>query len=127
MRAYARGLFGTAAAFNIAVGAALVFGRGAVGPALGLGPLSGADLVVSNLAGLLVALLGAAYALIAREPERLRPLIALAAAGKVLAFACVAIPWLQGQVPASLPALAAGDLVYAALFAHYLWSTRGRI
>lgn len=120
MTTYARWLFGTAAAFNVAVGLALIFGRGSVGSMLGLTQIEGADLVIANLAGVLVLLFGGLYALAAREPQRLRPAIALAAVGKLLAFACVLIPYLRGEISPMLPMLGAGDLVYAILFADYL-------
>jgi hypothetical protein len=123
-RAYARWLFGLAAAFNLAVGLALAFGRDALGPMLELDPVQGGNLVLGTLTGLLVAILGVLYAMIARDPVRLRPVIGLAVAGKLLAFVCVALPWFFGEISASLPTLASGDLILAALFAHYLWATR---
>ena len=124
MKSYARWLFGTAAAFNIAVGLALLWLRPQLGPLLGLEPVEGTNLVIGNLAGLLVALLGCVYALIAADPPRYRPLIVLGAVGKLLAVVCVVLPWLRGEISASLPALAGGDVVYAALFLDYLRRTR---
>ena len=68
MKTYARWLFGTAAAFNILVGLSLVFLRPLMQARLGIESAEGANLVFANLAGLLAALLGVIYALIAREP-----------------------------------------------------------
>ena len=124
MKSYARWLFGTAAAFNIALGLALLFLRPQLEPLLQIEPAQGANLVLGNLAGLLAALLGFIYALIAGDPARYRSIIILAAAGKLLAVVVVVTPWLRGEISAALPMLVAGDAVFAALFLDYLRRTR---
>ena len=128
MQTYARWLFGTAAAFNILIGLLLVFLRPLLQARLGIEPAEGANLVFANLAGLLAALLGVIYALIAREPDRYRPIIVLAALGKLAAVALVVTPWLRGEVGPQLPALVMGDALYALLFLDFVRRTglRGR-
>ena len=124
MKTYARWLFGTAAAFNILVGLSLVFLRPLMQARLGIESAEGANLVFANLAGLLAALLGVIYALIAREPDRYRPIIVLAALGKLVAVALVVTPWLRGEVGPQLPALVKGDALYPALFHDYVRRSR---
>ena len=59
MRTYARWLFGTAAFFNLLVGFNLLFLRYWLQtPLLPLDPIGGTNLVLANLAGLLVASFG---------------------------------------------------------------------
>ena len=124
MKTYARWLFGTAAAFNILVGLSLVFLRPLMQARLGIESAEGANLVFANLAGLLAALLGVIYALIARDPDRYRPIIVLAALGKLVAVALVVTPWLRGEVGPQLPALVMGDALYAALVLDYVRRSR---
>jgi hypothetical protein len=126
VRIHAAWLFGVAAAANLAVGAALLFLRDWLTPLLDLAPISGTNIWFADLTGALVALFGVVYALIARDPVTYRPTIWIFAVGKVLAFACAAIPWLQGEISARLPMLIGGDLVFAALFVDYLRRTRAR-
>ena len=117
MKIYARWLFGSAAAFNVLVGLNLVVLRYWVhAPMLPLDPIAGTNLVLANLAGLLVCSFGYAYARVAGDPVKYRPYIHLGAIGKLLAVAGVVLPWWNGGVPWSLPALASIDLIYAALF-----------
>lgn len=120
MQTYARWLFGAAAAFNILLCLALVFLRPLLQQRLGIDPAEGVNLVLGNLAGLLAGLLGVIYALIARDPARYRPIIILAAIGKLLAVVTVLTPWLRGEISATLPMLVAGDAVFAALFLDYV-------
>ena len=113
-------LFGIAAAFNVAVGLSLLFLRPWLGPILKLDPIAGTNQVLINLAGGLIVLFGYAYGLVARDPARYRPYIRLGIIGKLTAVASALAPWLAGQISWPLPLLAAGDLVFAALFVLYL-------
>jgi hypothetical protein len=124
MKTYARWLFGTAAAFNILLGLTLVFLRPMMQQRLGVEAADGVNLVLGNMAGLLAALLGVIYALIAGDPARYRPIIVLAAFGKLLAVVVVVAPWLRGEIAGALPVLVMGDLVYAALFLDYVRRSR---
>jgi hypothetical protein len=123
---YAAALFGTAAAFNAAVAAALLFARPQLAAALGLEPIDGSDVVVANLAGALVGLFGYAYLRLALNPLRYRVYAELGAIGKLLAVAAAVVPWLQGVIDWRLPLLAGGDLVFALLFIDWLRRTRSR-
>ena len=124
MKIYARWLFGTAAAFNIALGLALLFLRPQLAGWLGIDAVEGENLVLGNLAGLLAGLIGCIYAFISADPARYRPIIGLAVIGKLLAVVCVIVPWLRGEISAALPVLVIGDVLYAVLFTDYLRRTR---
>jgi hypothetical protein len=125
MRAYARWLFGLAAAFNLLVGLLLLFLRPFLAGLVHLSPLVGTNIVTANLTGMFVALFGCAFAMVALDPAEYRPFITLGAIGKLLAVVCVFIPWFMGVIPAVLPSLVAGDFVFAILFLDFLRRTRG--
>lgn len=121
---YAFWLFGSAALFNFAVAAALLFGRAQMAAMFALDPVTGTHVVTANLAGALVGLFGYAYLRVALDPLRYRVYAELGAIGKLLAVLAAGIPWLQGSIDGQLPMLASGDLVYALLFIHWLRRTR---
>jgi hypothetical protein len=121
MRVHARLLFGAAAAFNLAVGLALLFARGALSRVLKLDPIVGTHVVLANMCGTFIVLFGVAYALVARDPLKYRAYVPLGAAGKLLAVVAVVVPWTLGTIDATIPSLTAGDLVFALLFVHFLW------
>lgn len=89
-----------------------------------LDPIGGTNLVLANLADVLIGVFGYSYALVASDPVRYRPFISLGAIGKLLAVAAVVEPWLTGATPAILPALVGADLIYALLFLDFLRRTR---
>jgi hypothetical protein len=68
----------------------------------------------------LVALFGATYAWLARQPVIDRPLVVFSAAGKTAFVAVVLFCWLAGQVPFVLLLTASGDLVFAGIFVWWL-------
>jgi hypothetical protein len=120
---YARWLFGSAAIFNLVVGAALLLLWPWLALLLKLDPAEGSNMVLRNLTAGFVALFGYAFALIALNPLKNRPLIPLGAIGKLLAVASVVWPWLMGVISANLPLFIIADLIYAALFLVYLRQT----
>jgi hypothetical protein len=117
-------LFGTAALFNFAVAGGLLFLRPQLTPLLALEPASGSNLLLLYMTIAFIALFGYAYACVARDRVRYRPYIALGAIGKLMMVAVTALTWLSGAIGAQLPSLAAGDLLFAALFIQYLRRTR---
>ena len=62
--------------------------------------------------------------MIALDPVRYRVFIPLSIVGKLSAVVCISAPWLAGKIPATLPMLGSGDLIFAALFLVYLIRTR---
>jgi hypothetical protein len=86
---YARRLFGSAAIFNITVGAALLFLWPWLASLLKLDPAEGSNIVLLNLTACFVGLFGYAFALVAVHPPQYRPLISLGA----MASSLPSRPW----------------------------------
>jgi len=107
-----RGLFLVAACFNWIAGLPLFV---ATKPA--------AALFVQLIGGLIV-IFGGAYAMIARDPVRYRAYIPLGLILKTYVVVIVYGWWLIGAIPWPMPALAAGDIVFAVLFWRYYVATR---
>ena len=121
---HARWLFGIAAAFNFAVAASVLFLRPWIGPLFQLDPPVGTNLATTYIAGVLIACFGWAYVCIARDPVQYRPYVSLGIIGKLAVATAAFTPWLTGAIGWRVPALAAADLVFAALFADFLRRTR---
>ena len=121
---HARWLFGLAAVGNVTVAAWMGFGQGLFVRWLGLDPIAGTNVLLVDLAAVLIAGFGYGYARIALDPARFRPLIHVGALGKLAAVATVlagalAIPHLWRFF-----ALIGGDAIFALLFFDYLRRTR---
>jgi hypothetical protein len=124
MSAYARWLFGLAAAANFAVGGAFLFAQPLLVGVLGLDPIAGTNRVLVGLAGVLIAGFGYGYVRIALDPGGCRALIHVGALGKIAAVAVVLIGAVLIPHAWGLFVLVSGDLILAALFLHYLRRTR---
>src|SRR5689334_1819692 len=85
-----------------------------------LGGMPPGPRVYTAFIAVLVALFGATYAWLARQPRIDRPLVAFSALGKTSFFVVVAACWLRGELPAQAVGGATGDLVFAAIFAWWL-------
>lgn len=110
-----------------ALNASLVFNSiGALGFAFpgSLGQLAGMPTpvppVYSWTIAFLVALFGATYGWLARQPTIDRPLVTMLAIGKAGFFTVVLLCWLFGAASILTLAAAAGDLVFATIFAWWL-------
>src|SRR5579864_8464034 len=123
MTGYARWLFGVSAATNLAVSGALLLFGSFVARRLPLDPIVGTNVVLFNFAGMMIGVFGYAYVRVALDPDRFRPLIHVAAIGKLLAVASAGLPWLTGIVSARLPLVLSPDLAFAILFLDYLRRT----
>jgi hypothetical protein len=73
---------------------------------------------------LTVALFGLGYFWQARAEKRDRTFLTIAALGKAGFFAIFLMSWIAGLVPWSAPLVAIGDLLFATVFAVWLWETR---
>lgn len=71
-----------------------------------------ADPVYLDLNAVFLVLLGGLYLLPARDPERYRGVVAIAAAGRFLGFLFLGSAWLDGR-PLAFLALSLGDLAFA--------------
>jgi hypothetical protein len=121
---YARWLFGSAAAANLIVAAWLALAQGLFVAVLRLDPITGSNVVIADLAAVLIAAFGYGYLRIALDPVRFRPLIHIGAVGKLAAVATVVagVMFIPHVWPLAL--LMSGDAVFAALFLDYLRRTR---
>jgi hypothetical protein len=120
---YARWLFGAAAAANLLVAAPMSAGQSWFVEFLALDPITGTNVVLVDLAALLIGVFGYGYARIALQPDRFRPLIGLGAIGKLAVVGAVLIGAIAAPHLWRLFALISGDLVFAALFWDYLRRT----
>ena len=117
-----RAVFALAAVFNLAVGVSLAaapdmaYAQSAQGPA--------ADYFYARTAGLLIAVFGIGYAMVAIAPARNRSIVWLGLIGKacmpVLAWSYVQ----AGLVAITAFYLSLGDLAFVILFALFLWRTK---
>jgi len=113
-----RGLFLSAAWFNILVGLSFIVAMNTVAGLTGLQINPTAAMFMQITAGLIVAF-GIAYGLVARDPVRYRPYIPFGALLKVMVVVIIWGHWLAGNISWLLPALAAVDAIYAVLFWRY--------
>ncbi|MGO9603965.1 MAG: hypothetical protein ACLQAT_11290 [Candidatus Binataceae bacterium] len=120
MKTYARVLFTVAAAFNFAIAGAALFARPALLAMLELDPVTGTNVVFVTITAVMIACFGYSYACIAYDAQKYRAYISLGIIGKLLVVGTVCWLWLAGTLSPRLPSLAAGDLIFAALFADYL-------
>src|SRR5262249_16426469 len=120
---YAARVFGTAAIFNVLVGAGILLAPALGLPVMGVAP-PGHPIFLRLGAGLIV-LLGIGYYLTARNPGRNRDLMLLGGLGKLFVLPLMLSAWRQGQV--GFPAVlgGAGDLVFALLFFDIMRRMRG--
>jgi hypothetical protein len=105
------------AVFNLGGAAAFAFPASELGQVAGL---PAAPLLYRALLVMFVLLFGGLYAWLALQPVILRPMIALAAIGKLAAFAVIAGCWLAGEAAGRGVLAALGDLLFAVIFATWL-------
>jgi hypothetical protein len=117
-------VFGLAAAFNLAVGFAIM-----TDPAsLGTQPFTGTaqEALFIKSCGWLIAVFGLGYLMVAIAPLANRGIALLGVIGKA-AMPVFAYPlYSSGVIPFESYALTLGDLVFVALFAWFLVATRVR-
>lgn len=114
-----RALFSFAALVNIAVGVGMAATPREVAAQLGvLGP--GGPYAIT-MAGMMIAVFGVGYAIVAREPAANRGIVWIGIIGKLGAAGLAALQYAQALIPQTTFVLGMGDLVFAALFALFLW------
>lgn len=120
-----RALFAFTALCNVGVGTVmLVFAD----PAAALIGVSGAAAsYIVGLAGLLIAMFGVAYAVVAWRPLPNRNLVVIGALGKASAVVLASAHAFAGHIPHVVLLLAAGDLPLALAFAVFLAQTRSAL
>ena len=118
-----RALFVCAACFNWLAGLPLLVATTPFAGLLGLELNPTAILFIQLTAGVIVVF-GGVYAMIARDPVRYRAYIPLGMILKIYVVVVIYGWWLAGGISWHFPALAAGDVVFAALFWRYYRATR---
>ncbi len=111
-------MFASGAVFNLLVGAPILVAPTAMSELIGITPHPATDMLLRMVATAIIGF-GWAYWLIAREPQRMRPIILLGAALKVGVVVLAFGYWLNGTISFLLPAVACGDAIYSALFCAY--------
>jgi hypothetical protein len=114
-----RVLFALAALYNLAVGGTMLATPGALAEQLNVEG-AGAPFALM-MSGLLIAMFGVGYALVARDPAGNRGIVWIGMIGKIGAAVLGTIQYQAGVVPLTTFALGMGDLVFVALFALFLW------
>lgn len=109
-------VFGLAAVFNIAVGAAML---------AQLSPLAPPGLTTTT-AALLIIMFGVGYAMVARNPLAHRGIALLGLIGKAMMPVASWLHVQAGDAPMQAFYLSLGDLAFAALFLVFLLQTRAR-
>lgn len=117
-------LFGLSAAWNLVIGLSIL-----VAPMLSLRLLYGHEpspddqllAMLNRDFAWCVLLFGIGYGIVALDPSRNHSLIWLGILGKLGVVAVLGQRWLTGAATAWVLPAAAGDLVFAALFAWFLW------
>lgn len=116
-----RTIFAVAAIYNLAVGGAMIAAPERIADQLEVSGEGGLYLTV--MAGILIAVFGIGYALVAAAPAKHRGIVWIGMIGKAgVVLLTGARVFLDGVVmPAQQIALPMGDLVFVALFARFLW------
>ncbi len=118
---YDRILFGVAAAWNLGAAAMLLFNPDFLLVRLNIGDPAAQLLARSFVSS--VATWGIGYALIAIDRNRFRDFAWLGLISKTIFFFIYAVAFFGGRLsfPAFIPAIV--DLIFALLFAEFLWRT----
>jgi len=112
-----------AAGLNL-IGIAAFLSPTAIGGMAGGLPEPGSPFYTTELA-LVLALFAGAYVWLARQAVIDRPLVALATLGRAGFFTLATAWWLLGELPGRTLLSLTPDPVLAAVFAWWLWATRG--
>lgn len=120
---YARVLFGSAALFNLLVALSLTLAWPWTQTLLQLDPSEGSNVLLRQVAALLILTFGIAYGMVAVNASRYRAYVLLGIVGKSLVVVAAVPVIFQGGEGQMLAALAMGDLLYVLLFADFLRRT----
>jgi hypothetical protein len=114
--------FLVAALNNLIIGAMMLFGADQAAARIGVsGPAAG---YIVGFGGVLVAIFGVAYGLVAYRPLPNRNLVAIGALGKSAAVLLASWHAMQNHIQQSTYLLAMGDLFFVVIFCIFLAQTR---
>lgn len=113
-------VFWAAAVFNFLVGLPSLLAAGAVGAATGQPPLDPQNLILAQMTGLLIAVFGVGYAMVALGKPGARQIVFLGLLGKVGVCVLVALRLQETALPTPMLWATAVDLLFVVAFAAYL-------
>lgn len=119
---YWRLFFCVAALNNLVIGGIMLFGAEQAAAQIGLTGAPASYFV--GFGGLMIAIFGVAYALVAYRPLPNRNLVAIGALGKACTVVFSSWHAAQHHIPQNVYLLSMGDLVFALIFAIFLQQTR---
>ena len=111
-------MFASGALFNLAAGAPMLLAPAFISQLMNL-PVAADNYLFMQIGGMAIIGFGWIYWLIAKEPQRFRPLILLGLLLKVGVVGLAYSYWFMGVIGWQLPALAFGDVIYSVLFLRY--------
>ncbi len=111
-----------AAGFNMLAAGLLAFPGSAAGQLAGLP--ADVPLAYRGVVAVFVLLFAGSYVWLALQPEPDRPMVVMAAIGKMSVVILVTVLWLAAEATITTLATASSDLVFALLFAGWLRSSR---
>lgn len=114
-----RGFFAFAALYNFAVGGVMLAAPAQAAAQLNIAGAGGPFAIA--MSGMLIAVFGIGYAMVAYAPARNRGIVWIGLIGKVGAAVLATMQYTQGIIPAGTFALGMGDLAFVVLFALFLW------
>jgi hypothetical protein len=117
-----RGVFLTSAIFNFIVGFSLAVDTSALMASIGL-EVARYDQLWSPLVGAFVILFGMLYIAVWQDLEN-RAIVFVGMMGKLSVVVLIALAWMRGLAPFAMVALTWIDLVFAILFAVFLFTRR---
>lgn len=115
-------MFHSGAWFNLAAGTPMLLAPGFISQLMNI-PVTPGNYMFMQIGGMAIIGFGWIYWLIAKEPQRFRPLITLGMLLKIGVVLLAYSYWLMGVIGWQLPALAFGDVIYAGLFWRYYRQT----
>src|SRR5262249_15888788 len=80
--------------------------------------------IYTTLLAVFVMVFGIAYGWLARQPIIDRPVVGFSALGKTAVFATILVFWILGDLSSRSVLAAIGDLIFAAIFAWWLISSK---
>jgi len=114
-----RGLFAFTAFFNLAVGGAMMAAPDRVAAQLSVTGAGAPFAMV--MVGMMIAVFGLGYAIVARAPAANRGIVWIGLVGKLGAAALATVQFSAGIIGAGGFALGMTDLLFVAAFALFLW------
>jgi predicted membrane channel-forming protein YqfA (hemolysin III family) len=119
-----RALFWAAALYNFAAGLPSLLAPAASMANQGLPPLDPQHVILAQLTGMLIAVFGIGYAMVAMGRPGAREIVFLGLLGKVGVCVILALRLREVAVPPAMIWATAGDFLFILAFAAYLVRTR---